>query len=141
MDTKPKFSYYCKDCEHTQETIWVLRFCTNKIKSSFTKEDLLFIKQFPHLFVTCSFLYPNMTRLDIKRIYNRVVKYTKLDKTEFETSLKMVLFNLHEKTKIGIRVKYYLDLYTKLGIMFADNEGNLKLSYTNNGYITSFKYI
>lgn len=96
-------------------------------KSAFTKEDLLFLKQFPRLYSTCSCL--NISRTNIKKAYKRVVKYHSIDKGHFETTIKMILVHMQEKVGFtdGSYGEYYFNLYTKLGIMFKDKEGNIKL--------------
>jgi Zn finger protein HypA/HybF involved in hydrogenase expression len=43
MKVKPRFEYYCNDCNKTHKSIWVLRFCThckskNIIRSRLPKE-------------------------------------------------------------------------------------------------------
>lgn len=96
-------------------------------KREFTKEQLLFQKQFPYLFFICDFEFNEITRLHIKKVYNRVIKYSTLKKDEFQTSLKMILWILHENSHMGVLARHYFELYTKLGIMFKDNQGNIKL--------------
>lgn len=96
-------------------------------KSEFTKEQLLFQKQFPHLFAICDSEITSVSRLHIKRVYNRVIKYSTMKKDEFETSIKMILWILYENRHMGVSARHYFDLYTKLGIMFKDNDGNIKL--------------
>ena len=94
-------------------------------KKYLDKESLLFIKQFPHLFLTCSCYF--IPRVNVKRVYKKVIKYSNISKDEFETSLKMILVSMNFSENIEGRTKYYLDLYTKLGIIFKDNDGKFKL--------------
>jgi hypothetical protein len=99
-------------------------------KNEFTKEQLLFQKQFPHLFTICDTELPNITRLDIKRVYNKATQYSTITKDEFEISIKIILFRINDimkDFKEGSRVRHYYDLYTSLGVMFKDTEGNIKL--------------
>ena len=94
-------------------------------KKYLDKESLLFIKQFPHLFLTSSCYF--IPRVNVKRVYKKVIKYSNISKDEFETSLKMILVSMNFSENIEGRTKYYLDLYTKLGIIFKDNDGKFKL--------------
>lgn len=99
-------------------------------KKEFTKEQLLFQKQFPHLFAICDTEFPMITRLDIKRVYRKVIKHSTTMKDEFEISIKIILVRINdifEDFKEGTRVRYYYDLYKSLGITFKDNKGNFKL--------------
>lgn len=99
-------------------------------KREFTKEQLLFQKQFPHLFAICDSEITSVSRLHIKRVYNKVMKHSPINKDEFEFSLKIILYRInHDDYSFlkGSRIKYYYDLYTSLGIMFNDNDGNIKL--------------
>jgi hypothetical protein len=98
-------------------------------RNEFTKEQLLFQKQFPHLFAICDTEFPMITRLDIKRVYKKVIKNSTTTKDEFEISIKIILVRINdilEDFKEGTRVRYYYDLYKSLGITFRDNEGNIK---------------
>lgn len=99
-------------------------------KSAFTKKDLLLLKQFPRLYMTCSTL--NISRLEIKRIYSRTIKYPYINKETFENTIKVILVVLNNNKPISdfrpcSNFRYYFDLYTSLGIMFKDNNNNVKL--------------
>lgn len=99
-------------------------------KSAFTKEDLLFLKQFPRLYMTCSTL--NISRLEIKRIYSRTIKRPYINKETFENTIKVILVVLKDNKPISdfrpcSNFRYYYDLYTRLGIRFKDNQDNIKL--------------
>lgn len=101
-------------------------------KRNFEKEDLLFLRQFPRLFPTFYCIMPSISRIHIKKVYNRVMKYKIMNRDEFETSIKTILFNFYNGTPItcfnsNSYFRYYYDLYTQLGIIFKDNEGNIKL--------------
>lgn len=101
-----------------------------KINKSLTKEERLFVKQFPRLYAICIIDELKLNRIILNKIYKRVInsKYS-IDKDYFQTTLRMVLIHIFEdkRFKIGSVAEYYFELYTKLGIMFKDNEGNIKL--------------
>lgn len=100
------------------------------VKKSFSKEELLFQKQFPILFISCICKYKNITRLDLNKIYKKVIVIRSMSKDTFETTLKMILFRIDYdgcNFKKGSYGKYYYDLYTTLGIKFKDAEGNIKI--------------
>jgi hypothetical protein len=99
----------------------------------FTKEELLFLKQFPRLFALCSYKCTGVTRLELKKIYIKVIKAYSMDKETFENSIRMILFRIDYdgcNFKEGSYGKYYYDLYTSLGVMFKDTEGNIKLKFS-----------
>lgn len=95
-----------------------------------SKEEKLFLKQFPRLFSLCSYRCTGVTRLALKRIYKRVIKIHTMSKDTFETSIRMILFRIDYdgcNFKEGSYGEYYYNLYTSLGIMFKDNEENIKI--------------
>ena len=101
-----------------------------KIHKSLTKEEILFLKQFPRLYAICVIEEMKLNRIVLNKIYKRVIKSKySIDKDYFQTTLRMVLIHIVEDQpfKIGSQAEYYLDLYTKLGIMFKDNNGKFKI--------------
>lgn len=99
-------------------------------REAFAKEDLLFLKQFPRLYVTCSTL--NVSRLELKKTYSRVVKCHYIKKETLENTIKVILVVLDNNKPISdfrpcSNFRYYYDLYCRLGIMFKDNNNNIKL--------------
>lgn len=96
----------------------------------FSKEELLFLKQFPRLFALCSYKCTGVTRLDLKRIYKKVIRLHIMSKETFENSIRMILFRIDYDGgdfKEGSQAKYYYDLYTSLGVILKDDKGNIKI--------------
>ena len=103
-------------------------------KSKFTKEQLLFQKQFPHLFLICDYEFPNVTRLHIKKMYNHIIKHEGyiMSKITFEVQLKVMLYHIINKTDICIFspksiFEYYYNIFSRRGIINKNNDGTISL--------------
>ncbi|MFC0903680.1 hypothetical protein ACFHWD_03125 [Clostridium sp. MT-14] len=88
-------------------------------KKSFSKQSLLFMKKYPHLFPICNSYGISKKKIDrIFKIMHNITLKSAINNINLELAIRMILvaIKMNHKFKEGSIGKFYYDLFKKEGI-------------------------
>ena len=85
-------------------------------KKSFTKQDLLFIKKYPRLFIICS--NNNVSKKQIDIVFHKMNQFNLISNAEIECIIHVILISEDEQYtfKKGSKGDYFKNVFKRLNI-------------------------